>query len=193
MNKKILIGSIIAVSVLIGVSFTSVVGYRSVEFDVKVSPLFAIRTQKAINEESNSLTCNYVGKGRPTLINIQKRDNRTVLLQRFIERINKIDDMTLNRFINFIIKQLHQANTITDENIPKLVITLYQIKSNPENIKNELEDITDKFPTQEGFWCTSLEGEWYPGCIIWGAFVYIITIIGLLLVLIGSKFTWFMC
>ena len=40
MNNKILSGSIIAVTVLIGVSFTSVVGYRSVASDVKVSPLF---------------------------------------------------------------------------------------------------------------------------------------------------------
>jgi hypothetical protein len=42
MNKKILIDSIIAVEILVLVSFTSVVGYISVESDVKISPLFNI-------------------------------------------------------------------------------------------------------------------------------------------------------
>ena len=42
MNNKILIGSIASVVILILVSFTSVVGYNSVESDVKVSPLFNI-------------------------------------------------------------------------------------------------------------------------------------------------------
>jgi len=37
MKKKIIIGSIIAVAILIGVSFTSVVGYRIVASDVKAS------------------------------------------------------------------------------------------------------------------------------------------------------------
>jgi len=63
MNKKILIGSIIAVTVLIGVSFTSVVGHRSVASDVKASPLFNIRSSRAIDEESEELSCAYVGKG----------------------------------------------------------------------------------------------------------------------------------
>ena len=57
MNKKILIGSIIAVTILIGVSFTSVVGYRSVASDVKASPLFNIRTSRAIDEEEKGLRC----------------------------------------------------------------------------------------------------------------------------------------
>ena len=37
MNKKILIGSIIAVAILILVSFSSVVGYNSVESDLDIS------------------------------------------------------------------------------------------------------------------------------------------------------------
>ena len=51
MNKKILIGSIIAVAILIGISFISVVGYNSVESNAKASPLFNIRTQRAIDGE----------------------------------------------------------------------------------------------------------------------------------------------
>ena len=51
MEKRILIGSIIAVVILILLSFTSAIGYRSIESDVKVSPLFNIRSSKAIGKE----------------------------------------------------------------------------------------------------------------------------------------------
>ena len=63
MNKKILIGSILSVAILILVSFTSVVGYNSVDSDMKPSPLFNIRTSRAIDKESQDLSCEYVGKG----------------------------------------------------------------------------------------------------------------------------------
>ncbi len=66
MNNKILIGSIIAVAILIGVSFTSVVGYNSIESDKKLSPLFNIRTSRAVDKDSKDLSCEYVGKGEDT-------------------------------------------------------------------------------------------------------------------------------
>jgi len=50
MNKKILLGSILSVAILILVSFTSVLGYNSVDSDVKASPLFNIRSSRAIDE-----------------------------------------------------------------------------------------------------------------------------------------------
>ena len=64
MNKKILLGSIIAAVILVLVSFTSVVGYSSVKSTSgKASPLFSIRTSRAIDEETKDFTCDYVGKG----------------------------------------------------------------------------------------------------------------------------------
>ena len=56
-NKKILLGSIIAVAVLIGVSFTSVVGYSSVKSNSAInSPLFNVRTNRAIDKERRIIT-----------------------------------------------------------------------------------------------------------------------------------------
>ena len=59
MNNKILIGSIIAVVILVLVSFTGVVGYQTTKFSTiaKASPLFSVRTQRAIDKESRGLTC----------------------------------------------------------------------------------------------------------------------------------------
>jgi len=53
MNKKILIGSIIAVAILVLVSFTGVVGYQTTKSSTiaRASPLFAVRSSRAIDEE----------------------------------------------------------------------------------------------------------------------------------------------
>lgn len=70
MKKKIVILSIGAAVILILVSFTSVVGFQNNESDKKkMSPLYRIRTNKALNENiKDSLTCNYVGKGKLMLL-----------------------------------------------------------------------------------------------------------------------------
>ena len=69
MKRKVLIGIIIAVGILILVSFTSVVGFQKMESDAeRLSPLFQIRTIKTLDEYSDqSLTRNYIGKGKTTL------------------------------------------------------------------------------------------------------------------------------
>ena len=97
MNKKILIGSIIAVTVLFGVSFTSVVGYRSGASDLKASPLFNIRSSRAIDEENQGLVCEYVGKGEENRLSILKRDIENILIQKFINTILKNDDGLNNK------------------------------------------------------------------------------------------------
>jgi hypothetical protein len=111
MNNKILIGSIIAIAVLIGVSFTSVVGYRSVTSDVKESPLFNIRTSRAINEKTSIQTCRYFGIGEDAGIPIPKRNSTYVLISKIIDRINNMDKREINRLNDFIIA--HQ-NDIAD-------------------------------------------------------------------------------
>ncbi|UCD13577.1 MAG: hypothetical protein JSW60_08480 [Thermoplasmatales archaeon] len=112
MNKKLLVGSIIAVAVLIGISFTSVVGYSSVKSNVKASPLFTIRTQRAIDEESKDLTCDYVGKGEECFLSIPKRDNKTELIIKVIDALRKMDNKEFNLLKNRVIYFLFEENKI---------------------------------------------------------------------------------
>ena len=53
MEYRILLGSIIAVVILVLVSFTGVVGYQTTKSSViaKASPLFSIRSKRAIGQE----------------------------------------------------------------------------------------------------------------------------------------------
>ena len=171
MNNKILLGSIIAVIILVLVSFTGVVGYQTTKSSTiaRASPLFKVRTNRAIDKESKDLTCDYVGKGRQTLINFPKQDDRIALIQKFIERISKMDEKEANRVLNLIVRKIYEKKMITDKNIHEVKKLLLNSKSNLSAFNNGLiiekkDALFTKFdcPTQD---CTGIPG-WLPGCII---------------------------
>jgi len=142
MRKKILIGSIIAVVILVLVSFTGVIGYRTTKSSTiaiaSPSPLFSIRSTRAIDEESKDLTCDYVGKGEESVLSIPKRDDRTELLQKFIERISKMDDITFNLFKKTIVNHIHQDDTIREIGTRGIINALLQIRNNPIMVRNNI-------------------------------------------------------
>ena len=76
-NKLLVGGSAIAVVVLVLASLSPVVGYNSVESSVKDSPLFSIRTKRAIDEESHTFTSDYIGKGEEINILIPARNSNS--------------------------------------------------------------------------------------------------------------------
>ncbi|UCF12301.1 MAG: hypothetical protein JSW06_09710 [Thermoplasmatales archaeon] len=139
MNKKILICSIISVIILILVSFTSVIGYRSISSDVKESPLFTVRTSRAINKESNDLRCYYFGKGEEYDLSIPKRDIETSRIQKVLDIISKMNDIEISNLLQVI----------------------HNIRSNPNVLKNyDKKDILID-ETVEPVSC-----RWFPGCYI---------------------------
>ncbi len=117
MNKKIFIGSIIAVAVLILVSFTSVVGYRRLTSDVKASPLFNIRSSRAIDEERDDLTCEYVGKEEEKLIPIPIREYRQESYQKMLKIISNLNEEEINRLIELVISKKNIFNDELTDNI----------------------------------------------------------------------------
>ena len=140
MNKKILIGSIIAVVILVLVSFTGVVGYQTTKTSTvaKASPLFSVRSRRAIDEESKNLTCDYVGKGEESILSIPKRDNRIEMIQKAIDVISKMDDITFNIFEKKIVRRINQDDTIRDVESRGIVNALLQIRNNPIVVRNNI-------------------------------------------------------
>ena len=136
MNKKILIGSIIAVIILVLVSFTGVVGYQTTKssFIAKASPLFSVRSKRAIDEESKEFTCDYVGKGEPSNILLPTRDNKIALVQKIIDCIRILDDETLNRFIDLIIYKIQQSNEFKNLNINEIITAIHFLRENQDSI-----------------------------------------------------------
>ncbi|UCD13966.1 MAG: hypothetical protein JSW60_00685, partial [Thermoplasmatales archaeon] len=132
--------SIIAVAILIGVSFTSVVGYSGVKSNVKASPLFTVRTKRAIDEETEGLTCDYVGKGN--ILPFPTRDDRTMLIQKVINRISKLNDREFNLFKNVVIHNSLQENKIKCKDVDEFSIILRQLRDNTIDY-NFVEEIKD--------------------------------------------------
>jgi len=131
MNKKILIGSLVAVVILILVSFTGVVGYQTTKSSniAKASPLFTVRTSRAIDEESKGLSCDYVGKGEDITISLPTYNNRNTQLQKVIDVISKMDDTIFKGFLNLIINQIQKDDEQEDVNINKIVPLLGEVYS----------------------------------------------------------------
>ena len=178
MNKKILIGSIIAVAILVLVSFTGVVGYQTTKSSTiaKASPLFTVRSSRAIDEESKDFSCDYLGRGEESILSIPKRDSETSRIQKAIDSISKIDDETFDRLVDFLINR--QGKRIKEENIPEMINVLHQLKINPDEIKNYIADEKEnELYTEEGF-CETVGFIWVPEC--WVA----------LFLLIISNFIW---
>ncbi len=133
MDIKILVGSIIAIVILVGVSFTSVVGYSIVKSTTgKESPLFDIRANRAIGEESKVLTGNYVGKGNA--LTITKKDGSEVLTRIIIDNIRMMDDKTFEKSIAFLIDYMQKDKRFNRFNSNEITEALYLIRNSDESI-----------------------------------------------------------
>jgi len=141
MGKLILLGSIIAVVILVLVSFTGVIGHQTTKSNsVKASPLFSIRTKRAIDEEPKGLTSDYIGKGSESGIFIPERDRKLSQIYKIIKKISQID-VKSNRYINLLMNRVHQVKPISNENLHELMNKLSQIRNNPEGFTNNIDEL----------------------------------------------------
>jgi hypothetical protein len=179
-DKKYLIGvSICAVVLLVLSSLSNVVGYQSVKSTVNDSPLFQTRTQRATNQQTNSITSRYLGMGKENLLQFPIRDNNNALMKTAIEIISKMDNKTFERFTEFCIQGIRQDKSLRDANLNDIVKTLYVLKTKRETIINSFINKNNRDITSSGLNTICI---WFLGCIPY----YIITLpFMILLMLIG--------
>ncbi len=158
-KKPLIVVSLCAVVLLVLGSLSNVAGYQSVKSTVNDSPLFQTRTQRATNQQQNSITSQYLGKGN--LWNIPTSDNRNEQMKNAIEFINKMDDKTFHRFVEKIKTLISQKENTKDIDFNDIEKVLYQFRKNsdvfPIYIGDNSESITFDM---EPFFC------WFPGMII---------------------------
>jgi len=139
MNKYPLIGiSILAVVLLVLGSLSNVVGYQSIQSSgVNDSPLFSVRTERVTNQQKGISKSDYLGKGRETNLDIPKRDIKKEYFDKIINLFIWMDAKSFNEVVSRFISYIHQKDVgnlkVTDKEIKD---ALYQIKSNPETLKN---------------------------------------------------------
>jgi hypothetical protein len=151
MEQRLLIcGSAIAVVVLVLASFSPVVGYNSAKFSVRDSPLFSVRTKRAIHEVSHGFHKDYIGKDKslPIMFLLLPRG---IALNDIQNHISQMEEIELNEL----------SIKITD----KLNTEYYDKEFSLEQVKNILR------------WLGSSEflpEDWYPGYYILRILAFIV-------------------
>ena len=179
MENKILLGSIIAVVILVLVSFTGVVGYKTTSSTIaRVSPLFSIRSKRAIEKDSKDITCDYVGKGEAVSFPLPTLNSRNKLIQNGLEIFRGLDEDSFNRFVEVFRNRLHNDKEV--ENIGNLINSLKQLNdTSNELISDILDDYRLENYTIFNRPCSIGVGlVWIPGCIVIPLFLLLLIIIG---------------
>ena len=175
MNKKILIGSILAVAILTLVSLSNVVGYQSIKSDSKVnSPLFNIRTNIVINKEHNNLKFDYIGKDKSSVIPIPRRLEYSAMIQSILEYVNNMDFVTYNKFLELFHNDNIDKDSITEEQIQILLPLVDIIKENEDSISFLKKTPTSCFCTYAISACGGGELCDYPILLLILLLIYVI-------------------
>lgn len=178
MNKKILIGSVFAVVIIVLTSFTSVVGFQSTRHSSSISPLFGIRVKRAIDiDVQGGFTSNYLGKDKESTIAFPIRDNTTSILQRFKDMISGLSDIEFNRFVNMFVYKSRENNLVKEHEIPQIKQALYHIKDSPGILKYSGYDSDITF---EACWSKK------PICVFWDFIALLLNLIILFTVFLDN-------
>jgi len=159
MKKKILLGSIVAIVIIILASYTSVVGFQKSNDDaVRFSPLFRIRGKRAIDTNNDDiLTSEYLGKEKDVDIHLPERNSQYVLVQKVLDGIGRMDNTTFDRFVALVINRFQAKNNIDD-----IKTTLYEIRHSTNEFEFNFVDGNEFYPhfnyytTQDIFMCKVL-------------------------------------
>jgi hypothetical protein len=190
-KKKIIIGSIGAVVLILLTSFTVVIGKQANSETITNSPLFAIRIQKTINGEQKQITSYYLGKGKESKLSIFNRDIRIESLQKIIERISKMSDAQLAELAGVI-----GSNKMVNENRQQILRLLFELKNDPGEIKKQLSIIPkDSSHITRGcppttFPLCNPSCQWFLGCSLWWIWVFLnYVLIIIISILLGDNYS----
>lgn len=152
--------SICAVVLLILGSLSNVVGYQSVTSPVNDSPLFISRTQRAINQQQNNITSQYLGKGKDS-IPFSIRDNTTSLMQQLINQIRGLDNNEYNKFIKHTICLLISQGAMKYSESKDIENWFHTLRK-----KLGVSDDSANLDLGNYTWRVTPTICWFPGCFL---------------------------
>jgi len=186
MKIKVLLGCLGAVTLLILVSFTNVIGVQPTNAkSANDSPLFAYRTTKAIEKTSDAFQYNYIGKGKVFHIPISTLANKEKLILKIIGNILAMDDSAFNTLLAYCSNRLTRDPTMSKSNIANIVLGLQNLRKNPEHILDQIinksSGASKKYDIRSQQY--TMFGDWIPGCLL-AAIFYMIFIFPILVLLV---------
>jgi hypothetical protein len=143
MKMNVVVGSIFAAALLLVVSFISVVGYQSVQATDHEgsSPLFAVRTEQALEKTRSDGVSAFLGKGTSINLFPTQAGSQQMLIQTAIQ-IFRAHPALLAKLIQNLDKYPYIAGLLTKQGIKTEDISTYMkmIQNNPSFVTEEILD-----------------------------------------------------
>jgi len=155
MKKKGIIGCIFAAALIIMTSYASVVGYQTVQpsNQESFSPLFAVRTQRAIQQTSGGGVATFLGKGTYTNLFPSQASRQEELIQTAI-KIFRTHPALLTRLVENLDKYPYIAEMLTKQGVKTQDVKNYirLMQNNPSLFADAIDNLqlvaSDKNGTQ---------------------------------------------
>jgi len=138
MNKKILLGCIGTIVIIMLASFSSVIGGQTKNLSgMENSPLFHIRTLRT-TEKSNgdAINTGYIGKEKSITLSFSTHSNTQLFFQKAIESLTKLDEASFNNFLETAVNKLQESKMVIKEDVPRLKELFHFLRENPDEVKN---------------------------------------------------------
>jgi len=166
-DKKVLFGSLIAIIIIILPSINSVISVQTDNKSISdVSPLFYIRTDRAIGKESqNLIKSNYIGNKNTVTIPLTFHSKATIT-QNVLQKIKEIDIRLFNRLFTYLKKATHNS-----ENPPSEVLKAIHLIQEETEESIHPEKLNMETIMCETLYCQSIRcNTAFAGCIAFNIF-----------------------
>jgi hypothetical protein len=171
-KRRLIVVSLCNVILLVLGSLSNVVGYQSVKSTVNDSPLFKTRTQRVSNQEKYIVASQYLGKGRDT-IPFPSLDNKTSMIQKFLNQIKNMDDNTFRKFVKDALRRLIQQGKVKYSDTKGIENGFHLLRKN-----SEVNDGSTNLIIGNYTWRVTPTICWFPGCFLLFIFVVFLLTIG---------------
>jgi hypothetical protein len=191
MNRKIIIGCIGSVILLILVTFSSVVGSQTTQSSNKFipsSPLFNTRTIRSINKKAPEIKSNYLGKGNYLNLFPLKKSLNEDMFNKAMEIISKNPALLIKLFDNM------ENFPYFRELLNKYDVNKFEVKNylrilmdNPSLLSKEMKNIQIAVPNVDSPQPRGLSTSSALGCFI--VALIVLPIITVVIALVALVFT----
>jgi hypothetical protein len=161
-KKPIIMVSTLAVVLLVMGPLSNVVGYQSVKSTVNDSPLFQTRTQRATNQQQNSISSRFLGMNKENQYQFPMRNGQIERLKKAIKIIKNMDEKTFERFTEFCIQRVKQDLSLKEINPSDFVKIFTQLRINTTPIIDPSMTKNNQNVTSSDLYTIC---HWFPGCI----------------------------
>ena len=192
MKRKIFIGCLGSVILLILVSFTSVVGSQTAQSGNKFvpsSPLFTSQTLRSIDEKAPEIKSNYLGKGNELNLFPLKNSLNEDMFNKAIKIFSK-NPALLNKLIDNLDNFPYFRELLNKYGVNEIDVknNLRILMDNPSLISEEIENIqmvgpNDAPPQPRGLSTSNPLGCFIVGLIVLPIITVVVTLVALLFTL----------